>query len=91
MQSFPDATRSFRDVGLRAATVMDLEVLVSAVAKELRAARPEVGEPGDVLLGVKVVVWWRWIVDMRAPYYELFPKLQVDTALVSRNVAGLVH
>ena len=31
--------------------VMDLEVLVGAVAKELRAARPEVGEPGDVLLG----------------------------------------
>src|SRR5262249_25268243 len=28
---------------------MDLEVLVGAVAKELRAARPEVGEPGDVL------------------------------------------
>jgi hypothetical protein len=30
---------------------MHLEVLVGAVAKELRAARPEVGEPGDVLLG----------------------------------------
>jgi hypothetical protein len=30
---------------------MHLEVLVGAVAKKLRAARPEVGEPGDVLLG----------------------------------------
>ena len=30
---------------------MHLKVLVGAVAKELRAARPEVGEPGDVLLG----------------------------------------
>src|SRR5258707_7559769 len=30
---------------------MHLEVLIGAVAKELRAARPEVGEPGDVLLG----------------------------------------
>src|ERR1700682_2990755 len=29
---------------------MHLEVLVDAVAKELRTARPEVGEPGDVLL-----------------------------------------
>ena len=28
---------------------MDLEVLVGAIAKKLRAARPEVGEPGDVL------------------------------------------
>lgn len=30
---------------------MHFEVLVGAVAKDLRAARPEVGEPGDVLLG----------------------------------------
>ena len=30
---------------------MHLEVLVGAVAKQLRAARPEVGEPGDELLG----------------------------------------
>ena len=51
MQAFPDAARAFRDVGLRAAPVMHLEVLVGAVAKKLRAARPEVGEPGDVLLG----------------------------------------
>ena len=30
---------------------MHLEVLIGAVAKKLRAARPEVGESGDVLLG----------------------------------------
>jgi hypothetical protein len=30
---------------------MDLEVFVGAIAKEFRPARPEVGEPGDVLLG----------------------------------------
>src|SRR4029077_16109838 len=51
VQAFPDAARAFRDVGLRGATVMHLEVLVGAVAKKLRAARPEVGEPGYVLLG----------------------------------------
>jgi hypothetical protein len=51
VQAFPDAARAFRDVGLRGAAAMHLEVLVGAVAKELRAARPEVGEPGDVLLG----------------------------------------
>ena len=56
VQAFPDAARAFRDVGLRAAPVMHLEVLVGAVAKELRAARPEVGKPGDVL---EVVVWCR--------------------------------
>src|SRR5215831_2281164 len=51
VQAFPDAARAFRDVGLRGATVMHLEVLVGAVAKKLRAARPKAGEPGDVLLG----------------------------------------
>jgi hypothetical protein len=29
---------------------MHLKVLVAAVAKELRAARPEVGEPGDIVV-----------------------------------------
>src|SRR5262249_48313946 len=50
VQAFPDAARAFSHVGLRRAAVMYLEVFVGAVAKELRAARPEVGEPGDELL-----------------------------------------
>ena len=33
------------------ALVVHLQVVVGAVAEELRAARPEVGEPGDELLG----------------------------------------
>jgi len=33
------------------AQAMHLEVPVGAVAKELLTARPEVGEPGDELLG----------------------------------------
>jgi hypothetical protein len=45
---------------------MHLEVLVGAVAEELRAARPEVREPATYCPGVKVVVWWRGIVDIRA-------------------------
>jgi hypothetical protein len=32
---------------------MHFEVLIGAVAEELRAARPEVGEPGDVIAPVK--------------------------------------
>src|SRR5215469_13055896 len=51
MQAFQNTAGAFRDVGLRGTAAMHLEVLVGAVAKELRAARPEVGEPGDVLLG----------------------------------------
>jgi hypothetical protein len=39
----PVVTQAFPD--------MHLEVLVGAVAKELLAARPEVGEPGNILLG----------------------------------------
>jgi hypothetical protein len=31
--------------------MMHLEVLVGAVAKDLRAARSEVGKPGDILVG----------------------------------------
>jgi len=44
-----------------AAAVMHLEVLVGAVAKELRAARPEVGKPGDVLLGRRGGCLVEWI------------------------------
>jgi hypothetical protein len=51
VQAFPDAAGALRDVGLIGALVMHLEVLVGAVAKELLAARPEVGQPGDYLLG----------------------------------------
>jgi hypothetical protein len=39
MQALPDATRAFRDVGLRTAQLMHLKVLVGAVAKKLRAAK----------------------------------------------------
>ena len=51
VQALPDAARAFRDIGIRAAPVMHLEIRIGAVAKELRAARPEMGESGDVLLG----------------------------------------
>src|SRR5882724_10291442 len=47
LQALPDPTRAFRDIGLRAAPVVHLEVCVGAVAKELRAARPEIGKSGD--------------------------------------------
>jgi hypothetical protein len=43
---------------------MHLEVLVGAVAKKVRAARSEVGEPATYCSGVEVVVWCIWIVDM---------------------------
>jgi hypothetical protein len=42
---------------------MHLEVVVSAIREQLRAARSEVGEPGDELFRVAVVVWRRWMVD----------------------------
>ena len=50
VQAFPYASRAFGDVGLCAAPLMHLEVLVGAVAEELRTVRSEIGEPGDVLL-----------------------------------------
>ena len=49
VQALPDAARTFRDVGLRSAEVMYLEIPIAAVAKERRATRPEVGKPRDLL------------------------------------------
>src|SRR6516162_4964143 len=43
VQAFPDAVRIFSDVGLGGAKDMHLQVLVGTIAKELRAARPEIG------------------------------------------------
>src|SRR5205814_758658 len=44
MEALPNAARALGDVGVRGAMVMHLEVLVHAVAKDLRAPRSEVDE-----------------------------------------------
>src|SRR5262249_42492165 len=46
-----DSARALGDVGLGRPLLVHLEVLVGATAEQLRAARPEVGEPGDELCG----------------------------------------
>jgi len=51
VQAFPNAAGAFSDVGLTGALAMHLEVVVGAIAEQLRAAGPEVGEPGDELFG----------------------------------------
>jgi hypothetical protein len=51
MQALPDPARAFRDIGMRAASMMHFEISVGAVAKELGATRPEIGKAGDILLG----------------------------------------
>src|SRR5882672_12311355 len=48
-QTFPDTAGALGDIGVSGALVVDFEVVVGAVAKELRAAWPEVGESGDEL------------------------------------------
>jgi len=50
-KAFPDAAGTFCDIGFRATETMHPEVLVGTVAEQLRTARAEVGESGDVLLG----------------------------------------
>ena len=50
MQPFPDAARTFSYVGLPVVPVMYLEVIIRAVAKELRSASgPKSVSPGNVL------------------------------------------
>jgi hypothetical protein len=51
MQALPDASRALRNVGLRKAEMMHLEILISAVAKEFRPTGPKIRQTGDVLLG----------------------------------------
>jgi TetR/AcrR family transcriptional repressor of nem operon len=51
VQALPDAARTLRYVGLGTPLLMNFQVLVGTVAEELRAAGPEVGEAGNVLLG----------------------------------------
>src|SRR5581483_1604666 len=50
VQALPDALRAFFHVGLGGSLRVDLEVVVGAVAEDLRATGAEVGEPGDELL-----------------------------------------
>src|ERR1700722_19294211 len=51
VQPVPYAVRAFGDVGRTGALVVHLEIAVGAVGEDLRATRPEVGEPGEELLG----------------------------------------
>jgi hypothetical protein len=51
VEALPDALGPFLDVGLGLASRKDLEVVVGAVAEDLRSARAEVGQPSDELLG----------------------------------------
>ena len=51
VQALPDAARALRHVGMTRTLPVHLEVVVGAVAEQLRAARPEVRESGDELLG----------------------------------------
>src|SRR5262245_28015356 len=51
IQALPNPARAFRDVCMRATAEMHFEVRVGAVAKEIRATRPELREAGDILLG----------------------------------------
>jgi hypothetical protein len=51
VQALPDAARSLGDVGVAGSLVVHPQVIVVAVGEQLRAARPEVREPGNELLG----------------------------------------
>src|SRR5262249_52907643 len=51
VQTFPDASRAFRNVGMRGADVMHSEILVGTIAKPFGAPRSKIGETGYVLFG----------------------------------------
>jgi hypothetical protein len=64
VQALPDAARALRDVRLGRSLAVDFEVGVAAVAEELAAARPEVGERRDELLRVALVVTLKRMVGI---------------------------
>ncbi len=55
VQAFPDAARAFRDSS-------------ALLPKSFERPGPKSVSPATYCSGVEVVVWWRWIVDMRAPF-----------------------
>jgi hypothetical protein len=60
---------------------MHLEVLVGAVAEELLAARPEVGEPGDDLKTLAV----HWSRDLTREFTGAKDGLNAEAALRGDN------
>src|SRR5262249_24070729 len=54
VQTFPHTTGAFGDISLDPALLMDCEIFVRAIGKELRTAWTEIGESGDVLLRCQV-------------------------------------
>src|SRR5580700_2609003 len=77
VKAFPDAARAFCYVSLGTAQLVHFEVFVGAVSKQLRAARSEVGEPGDVLLGcegscvVKIDCGHTFLLSVRSVDYAM--------------------
>src|SRR6266850_5154392 len=73
---------------------MHLEVLIGAVTKELRAARPEVGEPGDVLFGRRggclVEVDRGHACSLLGRCHPRFPFWPLDWAEFITNPKGLI-
>src|SRR4051794_34130832 len=63
-QAFPDTARALAHIGPVGTAVMDLEVLVGAVAEQPRAARAEVGKRGRNCSGVALVFAWKCRVAM---------------------------
>src|SRR5882762_2849348 len=54
--------------------------------KSFERPGPKSVSPATYCSGVEVVVWWRWIVDMRAPYsFHAFRFNRLHRALQGRN------
>src|SRR6266581_5147650 len=53
--------------------------------KSFERPGPKSVSPATYCSGVEVVVWWRWIVDMRVPYYMRSDSI----SLIAPSMGGL--
>ena len=73
VQALPDAARAFRNVGLRAAPIVTFRYSSALLPNSFERPGPKSVSPATYCSGVKMVVRWRWIVDISAPYFPRFP------------------
>src|SRR6266403_4261872 len=59
--------------------------------KSFERPGPKSVSPATYCSGVEVVVWWRWIVDMRAPYLCGVTAFIVSSSKTTMNNAEIRH
>src|SRR6266404_7079615 len=82
----PDPSVTSASVRLRRCTLRYSSALLP---KSLERPGPKSVSPATYCSGVSLVVWWRWIVDMRTPFFSVLSQLSQQPGEVHLRIAGL--